>query len=56
MEHNMHWSFIHYIVVGVGYDKIDFIITWPTFWVIYVFIFINVPFLSICLIGALEMK
>lgn len=44
------------MMVGVGYDKIDCIITWPTFGVISALIFIIVPFLSICLKGALEMK
>lgn len=44
------------MMVGVGYDKIDCIVTWPTFCVISVLIFIIFPFLSICLKGALEMK
>lgn len=44
------------MMVSVGYDKIDCIITWPTFGVISALIFIIILFLSICLKGALEMK
>lgn len=55
MEHNMHWSCIPYMV-SVDDDKIVCIITWSTFCVISVLIFMIFPFLSICLKEFLEMK